>query len=97
MIGKLALACPGASGSPTMSSMLAATEAGQEGDGANTGTVKSLLVRVAANASAIQVEGLVNGINSFIKNTQGQVVNLRDQVAQTALASSLIKARSEAD
>ena len=51
---------------------------------------QTLLVRVADNASAIQIEGLVNGINSFISNTQGTVINLRSQVAQTALASSLI-------
>jgi len=51
---------------------------------------QTLLVRVIDNATSIQIEGLVNSLNSYITNTQAQVTNLRDQVDQTQLASFLI-------
>jgi len=51
---------------------------------------RTLLVRVTDDATMIQIEGLVNSLNSFVSNTQAQVTNLRDQVEQTQLASFLI-------
>ncbi len=51
---------------------------------------KTLLVRVLQNSTDIQIEGLVNGINSLLSDIGGQVSNLRKQVDQTKLASFLI-------
>jgi len=38
----------------------------------------------------IQVEGIINSLNSFLTTQQGNVLNLRQQVEQTKLASFLI-------
>ena len=88
MIGKLALAPPGDNGSSAMSSILAATEAGQESDGVTAGTVKSLLLRVALAELRGPVTAPVSGRSSgpMVQETpnRGAVLPLTRASKETA-------------
>lgn len=50
-----------------------------------------LYVRIRAGSSALQIEGVVNGLNSIVAETDGtEVVNLQDFLSQTEFASEMI-------
>jgi hypothetical protein len=71
-----------------MSSILAATEAGQEGDGVNAGTVKSLLLKVALAALRGPVTDPVSGRSRgpMVQETpnRGAVLPLTRALRETA-------------